>query len=167
MKSVAGDRTRSTKDRLKETLFNMLGPHVVDARCLDAFAGSGALGVEASSRGAAIVDFVECDPVAFDVLNANIDTLGLDGASVFRKTAEAFMAATSSSYDLIFLDPPYESDLLGRALTSIAERGLLVERGLIVALSPKTTPLHVPEVFSRIKERHVGITTITFLEWRD
>jgi 16S rRNA (guanine966-N2)-methyltransferase len=101
-----GHGTRPTADRVRENVFNILGP-VDDAVVLDLYAGSGALGLEALSRGAAQAVFVERDPDAAHVVERNLDKLGLR-ATVLRQDAVAVLAAEKRKYDLVFVDPPYE-----------------------------------------------------------
>jgi 16S rRNA (guanine966-N2)-methyltransferase len=125
-----GRAVRPTSDSLRETLFNVLGSFVVDARVLDAFAGTGALGIEAWSRGARHVTFVERDPAAVKTLVANLSALGLmaeephpqpdqqDTCAIIRGD---FLSAraTGAPFDLILLDPPYDI----AQLESVVERG--------------------------------------------
>jgi 16S rRNA (guanine966-N2)-methyltransferase len=106
-----GDHTRPTGDRVREALFNMLGP-LDDAEALDLFAGSGALGLEALSRGARRCVFVESGHAAARTIQANLRKLGLTGAIVQKRDALAFLReerARGASYDLVLCDPPYES----------------------------------------------------------
>ena len=109
---------RPTPDRVRETLFNWLAADIPGARVLDVFAGSGALGLEALSRGAAYADFVEQDPAAARLLQQNIELLRLgQRAQVRRLDALAFLKqAPAQPYDVLFLDPPYASDLLTQVL---------------------------------------------------
>jgi 16S rRNA (guanine966-N2)-methyltransferase len=106
IQAPAGRGTRPTSDRVRESIFNILGP-VDDATVLDLYAGSGALGLEALSRGAASATFVERDPDAIRAIERNLDKLRLRG-SVLRQDAVAVLAAEKRKYDLVFLDPPYE-----------------------------------------------------------
>jgi 16S rRNA (guanine966-N2)-methyltransferase len=108
--------TRPTSDRLRETLFNVLAPRIAGARFLDLYAGSGAVGIEALSRGAARVTFVERAGAAVKVLRANLAALGIEaGFSIHAGTVAAFLRAALSNavererYDVVFLDPPYEA----------------------------------------------------------
>jgi 16S rRNA (guanine966-N2)-methyltransferase len=124
----AGHATRPTSDRVRENAFNLIGP-LDGATVLDLFAGSGALGLEALSRGAASAVFVESDRHACRQINANLDKLGLD-ATVLCQDAARALASERGTYDLVLCDPPYEDDpsaqlapQLGRIL---AENGLLV-----------------------------------------
>jgi 16S rRNA (guanine966-N2)-methyltransferase len=113
---------RPTPDRVRETLFNWLGQTLTGWRCLDAFAGSGALGFEAASRGAGEVVLLERDPAALAALAATKARLAAGVVRVERADAVQWMArAPAASFDLVFLDPPFESPLLGPALEA-AER---------------------------------------------
>jgi 16S rRNA (guanine966-N2)-methyltransferase len=105
-----GRETRPTGDRVREAAFNLLGPAAEDATVLDLFAGSGAMGLEALSRGAAHATFVESDREACRTINRNLDKLGLDNATVLCQDALTALrndARTSSRYDLVLVDPPY------------------------------------------------------------
>jgi 16S rRNA (guanine966-N2)-methyltransferase len=103
---------RPTPDRVRETLFNWLGPRVPGSRCLDLFAGSGALGLEALSRGAAQVTFVEKDSVAVQELRARLTEWGAVGALVERSDVLRFLGTPAQPFDIAFLDPPFASGLL-------------------------------------------------------
>jgi 16S rRNA (guanine966-N2)-methyltransferase len=105
IQAPAGRGTRPTSDRVRENVFNILGP-VDDATVLDLYAGSGAMGLEALSRGAAHAVFVERDPDAAKAIEKNLDKLRLR-ATVLRQDAVAFLAGERRKYDLVFVDPPY------------------------------------------------------------
>ena len=102
-----GRDTRPTSDRVREAVFAILGS-VEGTSVLDLFAGSGALGLEALSRGAASAVFVESDPVAVKAIERNVEKLGVHGAEIVRSDAARYIARTPESYDLVFVDPPYE-----------------------------------------------------------
>jgi 16S rRNA (guanine(966)-N(2))-methyltransferase RsmD len=102
-----GRRTRPTSDRVRESVFNIVAPWVEGATVLDLYAGSGAMGLEALSRGAAQAVFVERDPDAIRVIERNLDKLRLRGR-VLRQDAVAVLASESRKYDLVFVDPPYD-----------------------------------------------------------
>src|SRR3954464_14635813 len=109
LKAPAGDATRPTSDRVREALFSILGERTHGARVLDLFAGSGALGIEALSRGARSVTFVDDAPTAIKAIAGNLQALSAD-AEVRRSEALRFLRAASgrgAQYDLVFLDPPY------------------------------------------------------------
>lgn len=111
---------RPTPDRVRETLFNWLGQDLPGWQCLDLFAGSGALGFEAASRGAARVVLVERDAAACAVLEKNRGMLGAAGVEVARAEAFAWLANDRTLWDLVFLDPPFDSDLAARVLPELA-----------------------------------------------
>jgi 16S rRNA (guanine966-N2)-methyltransferase len=121
---------RPTPDRVRETLFNWLQPHIAGMRVLDLFAGSGALAFEALSRGAAAATLVESDRGAAAQLVATATRFGLAQARVENADALAVLrSAAAGSYDLIFLDPPFASGLLASALMQIGQRGALAAGG--------------------------------------
>jgi 16S rRNA (guanine966-N2)-methyltransferase len=122
-----GPDIRPTPDRVRETLFNWLGPRVAGARCLDLFAGSGALGLEALSRGAAHVTFIEHEPRAAHALSAHLAEWGAAGARVQCQDALGFLRGTVSPCDIAFLDPPFASGLIGGAAELLAGRGWLTQ----------------------------------------
>jgi len=105
---------RPTPDRVRETLFNWLGQDLGGWRCLDLFAGSGALGFEAASRGARPVHMVECNPRVFAALRQHVELLGADQVELVRGDALKFAESVSHAYDLVMLDPPYHKGWLDR-----------------------------------------------------
>jgi len=105
---------RPTPDRVRETLFNWLGQDLSGWRCLDLFAGSGALGFEAASRGARVVHMVECNPRAFAALRQHAGLLGADQVELVRGDALKFAESVSQAYDLVMLDPPYHKGWIER-----------------------------------------------------
>jgi 16S rRNA (guanine(966)-N(2))-methyltransferase RsmD len=122
---------RPTSDKLRETLFNVLAPRIRDARVLDGYAGTGAVGIEALSRGAAHVTFVERDPRAVALIEANLRHCGVtDRYAIIRAGFDRPSAAASSVFDVIFLDPPYGAAELATALAAaeplVGEATLLV-----------------------------------------
>jgi 16S rRNA (guanine966-N2)-methyltransferase len=157
-----GRGTRPTSDRVREALFSSLGP-IDGARVLDLYAGSGALGIEALSRGARSALLVERDPRAVAVIRANLEALGLaePEAQVHSGTARAALrnaSARGDTYDLIFLDPPYRSaPELGREL-SAALGSLLEGGGRVVSESDRRTPLELDLPLTH--ERRYGDTLI-------
>ena len=122
---------RPTPDRVRETLFNWLGAATQGAQCLDLFAGSGALGLEALSRGAAHVTFVEQDAAAVRELRARLDEWHAGDARVERADALRYLAGAARPFDIVFLDPPFASGLLTRAAALLEERHWLRDGALI------------------------------------
>ena len=127
---VAG--LRPTSERVRETLFNWLAPRIHGARCLDLFAGTGALGLEALSRGARSTVFVEQSAVAARQLRRNIDLLEAEGARVCHVSAADYLQEEKADrFDIVFLDPPFAKDLLTETCRLLAERGLLAEKAVV------------------------------------
>ncbi len=118
-----GEGLRPTTDRVRETLFNWLQPVIAGARCLDLFSGSGALGLEALSRGAGEVVFIERNPKAVAALRENLKLLQAANAEVHQGDALTWLQKTSTPFDVIFLDPPFRQALLGPALRQLDDGG--------------------------------------------
>lgn len=168
LKEVMSETTRSTKDRVKESLFNALTPLERFDNVLDAFAGSGALGIEALSRGANTAVFIEKDFNAFNILKENINALALDYQStLFLDNTLSVLKHTEDRFDLILLDPPYETNLVEESLKIIHTRKLLNDNGLIAILSAKNNDLSIDDVFFIKKQKAIGITNVTLLEWSE
>jgi 16S rRNA (guanine966-N2)-methyltransferase len=151
-----GVRTRPTADRVREALFSMLGD-VSGTRVLDLYAGSGALGIEALSRGAASAVFVERDARAAATISRNLDALGAEG-DVRRQDALRFLASGEGPFDLVFCDPPY--DLAPSPAAALAERlpAVTSEDARIVTESDKRRPLELP--LRILRERTYGDTRV-------
>ena len=117
---------RPTPDRVRETLFNWLQFELAGKRCLDLFAGSGALGFEALSRGAAAVQFIEPEPAAARAIGEALRTLGTDRGNVEQQDAFAYLRGKPVvPYDIVFIDPPYAERWLGRSCTALEQGGWL------------------------------------------
>jgi 16S rRNA (guanine966-N2)-methyltransferase len=134
------DAIRPSPDRVRETLFNWLQSQVVGARCLDLFAGSGALGIEALSRGAAHVTFVDREPQVGRHLTQTLRTLGSDAANIVVADALRFLRGPPQPYDIVFLDPPFTSGVLAQVCGELA-RGWLAPTSHVYVESPATTAL--------------------------
>lgn len=147
---------RPTGDRLRETLFNWLQFHLPGARCLDLFAGSGALGLEALSRGAAAVDFVELDRGAAQMLRQQLDLLGAEGGHVHHCPAQVFLAQPGEAWDLAFIDPPFAGDLWQSTLQALVESGRVGPGTLIYVESPRDTLIPTPPGWQLEKEKQAG-----------
>ena len=143
LKAPPGESTRPTSDRVREALFSILNGRIREARVLDLFAGSGALGLEALSRGAALATFVDTDPKAIAAVKANLDALKTV-AEVRRNDALRFLSAAparGAQYDLVFIDPPYR--LAERLAPSLSEAlpAVLAPGAVAVAESDRRAPL--------------------------
>ncbi|KAB2880793.1 MAG: 16S rRNA (guanine(966)-N(2))-methyltransferase RsmD [Pseudorhodoplanes sp.] len=159
---------RPTADRLRETLFNILmhayGDPVAGARVLDLFAGTGALGLEALSRGAAFALFVDAGAEARAIIRENVERLGAGGASrIFRRDATKLGPAhPAEPFALVFLDPPYGEGLAEKALAAARAGGWLADDALIV-VEETTGAFAAPEGFAEIERRVYDDTEFVFL----
>jgi 16S rRNA (guanine966-N2)-methyltransferase len=162
---------RPTADRVREAIFNILGPEVNDSLVLDLFAGTGALGIEALSRGARSVIFVENHRSALQVLQQNLTKCGLNELSrvlpVAADKALPRLAAQSEHFSLIFLDPPYGYGIAARILPLLAQKNLVVPGGLIIAEHSRLEELaEVYQSLVRHDQRRYGATMISFYTCR-
>ncbi|WP_116367868.1 16S rRNA (guanine(966)-N(2))-methyltransferase RsmD [Parahaliea mediterranea] len=125
---LPADGLRPTTDRVRETLFNWLAPMIHDARCLDLFSGSGALGLEALSRGATHCDFVDTNGANLRHISSHLDTLGAsDRGHCHNRAATDFLAASPSRWDIVFIDPPFGRELAAPVLTQLADGHLAAQ----------------------------------------
>lgn len=141
----------------------MLTPYLPGARVLDLFAGSGALGIEALSRGGSLAVFVDVLPKALNIVKKNVSLARVDGkASFFREDALCFLSKCTEKFDIIFLDPPYASGLYTRALAAIAGGSLLNDGGVaVIEWDSALSRPDIPAAFSVIKERRYGRVMLT------
>jgi 16S rRNA (guanine966-N2)-methyltransferase len=168
----ADDSTRPTSDRVREAVFNILahgipGFSLEGARVLDLFSGTGALGIEALSRGAAYCLFVEDGTEARALIRRNIEAFGLTGVTkVFRRDATNLGPASNrESFRLTFLDPPYGKGLAERALASAAAGGWLAPNAVAVIEERKDTTLALPPDFTILDRRTWGDTQVMFARY--
>lgn len=127
---------RPTPDRVKETLFNWLMHDIRGARCLDVFAGSGALGLEAFSRGAQQVVFIEQSATAYNNLKNIITQFNSTQLQIIKGDALSYLQQSNEQYDLIFLDPPFAANFIPQCLSYIEKNNLLIKGGLLYLESP-------------------------------
>jgi 16S rRNA (guanine966-N2)-methyltransferase len=167
--SPSSQAIRPTADRLRESVFNILvhayGDPITGARVLDLFAGTGALGIEAISRGAAFALFVDNGAEARALLRNNVEALGLGGVTkVFRRDAtDLGPAHPVEPFSLVFLDPPYGKGLAEKALCSLRDGGWLTPEGLLVVEEAKAAGFIVPEDFAQLERRSYDDTEFVFL----
>jgi 16S rRNA (guanine966-N2)-methyltransferase len=160
---------RPTADRLRESLFNILihayDDPIADARVLDLFAGTGALGIEAVSRGAAFALFVDNGAEARALLRNNVEALGLGGVTkVYRRDATNLGAAhPMEPFSLVFLDPPYRMKLAEKALASLRDGGWLAPGALIVVEEAGLAEFAAPQGFEQLERRTYDDTELAFL----
>ena len=150
------DGLRPTPERARETLFNWLAPIIAGARCLDLCAGTGALGIEALSRGAASVTFVECDARVAQALRANIERLKAGDGEVSVAAAQDFLRGTARRFDLVFLDPPFALDLWADLARALESGHWLAASALIYVESPRELVSALPEAWRMHRESFAG-----------
>ena len=166
LKTPAWEGVRPTSDKLRETFFNIVAPRIVDARVADIYAGTGAVGIEALSRGAAHVTFIEKDRRAAALIAANLAACGVeqgytidcgDAAAVLRRMPEA------DAFDLVWLDPPYDADpqMLAETLHEAARRA--AGEGLIVLERSSRREPALPPGLERVRDVVAGDSALTFL----
>jgi 16S rRNA (guanine966-N2)-methyltransferase len=152
LKAVPGQNTRPTTDKVKESMFNIIGPYFEGGTALDLFAGTGSLGIEAISRGMEKAVFIDSDHKALSVIRENVTTLGLkDQTEIFKNDAKRALdslAARGTRFDLVFVDPPYKlTGLYEELITKMQSLELLNDRAVIVA--EHTSDLELPEVIGK------------------
>jgi 16S rRNA (guanine966-N2)-methyltransferase len=163
----SSDAIRPTSDRLRERIFNILAHGFDDpvegARVIDLFAGTGAMGFEAMSRGAAFALLVDDSATARGLIRENIERLGLGGSTrLFRRDATRLgTAGPNGAFSLLFCDPPYGRELAAPALLSAAQGGWL-EPGALAVVEERAGAFAVPQGFEEIERRQAGDTEITF-----
>lgn len=170
LKSPDGLKTRPTADRIKESLFNIIAPYIYDCSFLDLFSGSGAIGIEALSRGAKDATFVDSDINSINTIKSNITlskfeekstVYNLDALDAINK-----LHINNKKFDIIFLDPPYDKGLLLPALKKIEQANLLKEDGFIICEQHiDESEIHLDKLYTyRVKE--YKITKMSFLEYK-
>jgi 16S rRNA (guanine966-N2)-methyltransferase len=159
----AGRATRPTSDRVRENVFNLVAPWVEASAVLDLYAGSGAVGLEALSRGADRAVFVESDVSACKAINANLDKLRLTGAEVVCRDVTRFLATETRAYDLVFCDPPYDDYAALEPLLARYLPRLLADEGvLVLETASRTAEPQLP--LTQRTSRRYGAARITLYE---
>jgi 16S rRNA (guanine966-N2)-methyltransferase len=172
LETPQGDAIRPTTDRVRESLFNILahaeGVELQDARVLDLFAGTGALGIEALSRGAKFCLFVDDGTEARGLIRTNMENFALTGRSrIFRRDATGLgPTGTMGTFDIVFADPPYRKGLGEKALQSAAEGGWLRHGTTIVLEEASDTAVDLGPHFEVFDTRSYGETTIRLARWK-
>ena len=167
------DRTiRPTSDRAREAIFNLLAhaPSIVEtgfgldgAAVLDAFCGTGALGLEALSRGAAAVAFLDISAGALDLARANAEAIGEAGRTLYVAADATNPPEAPGAHDLVLLDPPYGKDLAAPALTALANRGWIAPGAVVVLERAANGAFQCPTDFNPLEDRAYGKTLVTLL----
>lgn len=159
-------KVRPTSDRLRETLFNVIAPRIEETRFLDLCAGSGAVGIEALSRGASHATFVDRSRRSCQLIEANLELCRISEEQqvIYCSEANEFLRQTEETWDLIYFDPPYKEDYL-RTLELIAAKELLTDDGLLIAEHHHKNPL--PETVGNLHRSRVlkqGDSALSFYE---
>ena len=172
LKTLDSYQVRPTSDRLRETIFNILAPRITDARFADLCAGSGAVGIEALSRGAAEVVFVESGRRAAETISENLRHCGIkDGARVVNRDVLAalrYCANHGLQFDIVYFDPPYDSPLYSPVMWALAREGVLAPDGIVIAEHRRGMAL-VPS-YDRLRpyrELVQGDSTLTFYSFEE
>lgn len=164
-----GSAIRPTSDRLRETVFNILahghGDPVTGARVLDLCAGTGAMGIEALSRGARSAVFVDVSAEARAIIRRNLEAAGIMGLARISKRDAGHLgpAGAQGGFTLVFIDPPYGKGLAGKALKSLVKGGWLAREALVVVEEAANAALDLPDAYSELESRDYGESHIRIL----
>ncbi|WP_416151834.1 16S rRNA (guanine(966)-N(2))-methyltransferase RsmD [Salipaludibacillus sp. HK11] len=171
LKSVPGKTTRPTSDKVKESIFNMIGPYFHGGSMLDLYAGSGAMGIEAISRGMTKATFVDREKKAVETIYANLHKANLGAnAEVFRTDAQRALKVIKKkgqTFDFVFLDPPYAKQQINLELMFISENNIINKGGYIVAEHSSKVILKADLNFEIIRQETYGDTTVTIFSKND
>ena len=151
---VAG--VRPTPDRVRETLFNWLNPVIRGARCLDLYAGSGALGIEAASRGASGVVLVDSDPRVITRLREQLTVLDATNVDVVQSSVEDWLSGTADPFDIVFLDPPFRKNLLPACIQSLESGGWLAAEARVYIEAESDLLPELPENWELVRSKRAG-----------
>lgn len=166
LKAPTWEGLRPTSDKLRETIFNILAPHIAGAQVFDGFAGTGAIGIEALSRGAAHVTFVDSDPRAVALIRENLKACAIEADyNVLRGDVGSALRNTGALFDLILLDPPYDLHPVSPTLEAAAAR--LSAEGLLVLERATRREPDVPATLTRVRDVKSGDSTLTLFVNRD
>ena len=170
--SIDGSSTRPTPDMVREAIFNVIGNEIRGTSFLELFAGTGAVGIEAISRGAEKAVLVEGSLNACETIKKNIDACTINSrCRVIRWDIERnlnFMGRDNEDFDMVFLDPPYDKDLVGKTLRHLSSCGSLKKEALIVvqhSVQELIEPVSLGECFDLEKEKRYGKTLVSFLRY--
>jgi 16S rRNA (guanine(966)-N(2))-methyltransferase RsmD len=165
LKAPTWDGLRPTSDKLRETLFNILAPRIEGARLLDGYAGTGAVGIEALSRGAAHVAFVERDRRAVELIETNLAACGVSADyTIEARDLVAALRRSGGAYDVVWLDPPYDVADISGVLDAAAR--VLAPGGLVVLERATRREPDVPASLERVRDVKSGDSTLTFFHHR-
>lgn len=162
--TLKSNRTRPTSDKVKESLFNSLGQFFSGGNVLDLYAGSGALGIEAVSRGCDRASLVDINHAACSIIKKNValtkEEQHFEVYNMRSSAALKLFAEKSEKFDLVFLDPPYAKEKIAKDMMQMDKLGLLNQNAIVVAETDDQTDLGDIKDFSMIKEHHLGKTIV-------
>lgn len=164
---LLGRDIRPTTDRMRETIFNILRHSSIDlegATVLDVFAGTGAMGLEALSHGAAHATFFDNAPKSLQILKKNISLLGVKNKASVKNVSAPALPATGKQYDIVFLDPPYHLDVINDTLSALKEKKYLANNCIIIVEYSSGNALAYPDYFIAIKEKTYSDARVIFLK---
>ncbi|MEK3882088.1 16S rRNA (guanine(966)-N(2))-methyltransferase RsmD [Paenibacillus sp. PL2-23] len=170
LKAVPGTNTRPTTDKVKEAIFSMIGPYFDGGIALDLFAGTGGLGIEAWSRGAERVIFVDKEKISLDIIRHNVKAVGAESAAeIYKNDAERALKALAKrgiQFSMVFLDPPYRMTTMDEVMAELAEKGMLAEDATVVVEHDASHGY--PEelaAFQQIRHAQYGDTAVTIYRY--
>ncbi len=166
LKLAEGDRARPTPDRVRETLFNWLMPVIDGARCLDLFAGSGVLGIEALSRGARSAVLVDKDATVLDALDENLEQLDTGAAELVEADAWQYLKGDAQAFDIVFLDPPYAQKGLGELCTLLGRGWLAPGARIYLEWRRSGARPVLPEDWQLLREKMAGQVQYALARWK-
>lgn len=155
--------TRPTMDRVKESLFAMIQNYIDNSNCLDLFAGSGNLGLEALSNGASSCTFIDNNKIAIKTIKDNLTRLDIKEYNLYLTNFKLFLKETKDKYDLIFIDPPYKTNYIIDAVTLIEKYDLLKDNGLLILETDNKDKLIYSNYYTFFKEKKYGDKIILIL----
>lgn len=158
--------TRPTMDRVKESLFAIIQDYIPGSLCLDLFAGSGSLGIEAISMGARKVYFVDKNKMAINTIKTNINNFNIDNQSVIinKDYKRVISELKDIKFDIIFLDPPYDTDYISLSLNLIEKENIINDNGIIVLETDNINKIDYSNNYEKIKEKKYGDKVIVILK---
>ena len=156
--------TRPTMDRVKESLFAMLQSNILESIVLDLFAGSGNLGIEALSEGASYCYFVDSNKKAINVIKKNLNNIGIDGYEILNCDYKKALSILDKKFNLIFLDPPYDTNYIEESIALIVKYDLLENDGIIICESDILDKIKYPDCLKIVKQKKYGNKFIVLLQ---
>lgn len=168
LKTLDGNATRPTADKVKEALFSIIQNYIPSATVLDLFAGSGSLGIEAVSRGAEKAVLVDKSRAALSVIRQNVSALSFEGSTeVFGMDALSFIENTDKLFDIIFIDPPYSAGLYSKVFEGILKHNVLKKGGILCIEYNNTVSFDLPKEYEVFKTRQYGSIFLMFAKIKE